>query len=173
LALMIGKVRFVKKGDYIIIKGNRDVLAEFGIKQTRIRADNVKKFKGIDDLLESSTFKGTLKNSFDAPGVVLDVVGIVANTVYEVNQYESTEDKLIIGTYTVATETISTVASTVASAGATALVAAKIGGTAGSVIAPGVGTAIGIAAGFIVGVVLDGIFGWIRRKHIEPIMENN
>ncbi len=172
IILMSGKVRFVIKGDYIIIKGNRDILSEYGIKQTRIRADNVKKFKGIDDLLSSQSFKSAFKNSFDAPGVILDVFGAVANTVYEVNQYESAEDKVIVGTYTATTEFVSTVASAAASAGATAL-ATKIGAAAGTAIAPGVGTAIGIAAGFVTGIVLDGIFRCIRKKHIEPIVEDN
>ena len=172
ILLMSGKVKFVKKGDYIIVKGNRDILSEYGIKQTRIRADNVKKFKGIDDLLGSQSFKSAFKNSFDAPGVILDAVGVVANTVYEVNQYESTEDKVIVGTYTATTEVVSTVASAAASAGATAL-ATKIGAAAGTAIAPGVGTAIGIAAGFVVGLALDGLFGWIRKEYIEDIVENN
>ena len=172
ILLLSGKVKFVKKGDYIIIKGNRDILSEYGIKQTRIRADNVKKFKGIDDLLGSQSFKSAFKNSFDAPGVILDAVGVVANTVYEVNQYESTEDKVIVGTYTATTEIVSTVASAAASAGATAL-ATKIGAAAGTAIAPGVGTAIGIAAGFVVGLALDGLFGRIRKEYIEDIVENN
>ena len=172
ILLMSGKVKFVKKGDYIIVKGNRDILSEYGIKQTRIRADNVKKFKGIDDLLGSQSFKNAFKNSFDAPGVIIDAVGVVANTIYEVNQYESTEDKVIVGTYTATTEVVSTVASAAASAGATAL-ATKIGAAAGTAIAPGVGTAIGIAAGFVVGIALDGLFGWIRKEYIEDIVENN
>ncbi len=170
--LIHGKVQFVHKGDYIIIKGNRDVLAKYGIKQTRIRADNVKKFNGINDLLQSQTFKGAFKNSFDTPGVILDAVGLLANTAYEANQYESTQDKAIVGAYTATTEAVSTVASAAASAGATAL-ATKIGFAVGTVVAPGVGTAIGLLTGFFVGLALDGLFSWIREEYIEDFVENN
>ena len=170
--LISGNVKFIKKGDYIIVKGSKKVLSKYGIKQRRIRASNIEKFEGIDDLLGSQTFKNGFKNSFDTPGVVLDTIGVVTSTIYEVNQYEDVEDKLIIGAYTATTEIISNVATAAVSAGTTALVT-KICTAAGTAIAPGVGTAIGFVAGFVTGLVLDSIFKHVKEKHIKKIVDNN
>ena len=131
-----------------------------------------KNFNAIDDILETQSFKGALKNSFDAPGIVMDTVGIIATTSYEVSQYESKEDRRIVGIYVAGTEIVSSAASAVASASATAIVT-KITTTAGTAIMPGVGTAIGLVAGLIVGYGLDCLFGWIRDEYIEDIVENN
>lgn len=162
--LIIGNVKFIKDGKYINIKGDSATLQKFGIKQRRIKASNLDEFTEIADLINPKLF--------DAPGVILDVISIGAETYYEVVQYESAEDRWIVGGYTATTGAISSVASTAAGVGATAL-ATKIGTAIGTGIAPGVGTLIGLGAGLLVGWGMDALFDWIQDEYIDDIVENN
>lgn len=97
--LIIGKVKFVKDGKYINIKGDRAILDKFNIKQTRIKADNIKNFKGIADLANASSAVSSALKSKSNWG--LAALTIVWDTVSEVSQYEETTDRWIVGSYTV------------------------------------------------------------------------
>ena len=147
--LIIGKVKFVKDGKYINIKGDRAILDKFNIKQTRIKADNIKNFKGIADLANASSAVSSALKSKSNWG--LAALTIVWDTVSEVSQYEETTDRWIVGSYTVISGIIGAGLSI---AGSAALAAAV-----GSAVCPGVGAIAGIAAGVAI--------GWAYKKFID------
>ena len=147
--LIIGKVKFVKDGKYINIKGDRAILDKFNIKQTRIKADNIKNFQGIADLANaSSAVSSALKSKSNW---ALAGLTITIDTIYEVSQYEETSDKWIVGSYTVISGVIG--------AGLSIAGSAAVAAAVGSAVCPGVGTLAGIAAGVAI--------GWIYEEFID------
>ena len=147
--LIIGKVKFVKDGKYINIKGDRAILDKFNIKQTRIKADNIKNFKGIADLANaSSAVSSALKSKTNW---ALAGLTITMDTIYEISQYEDTTDKWIVGSYTVISGIIG--------AGLSIAGSAAVAAAVGSAVCPGVGTIAGIAAGVAI--------GWVYEKFID------
>ncbi len=98
---------------------------------------------------------------FKVAGQVIDVIG-------EVSQYESAEDRWIVGTYTAGTGIASSVASTAATWGT-----AKIFAAVGTTVAPGLGTLIGLGVGLLVGYGATKLFDWIQDEYIDDIVENN
>ena len=152
--LIIGDVKFVKNGKYINIKGNREILKKYGIKQTRIRADNVKNFNGIAKLSNASTAVSSAlksKSNWAWAGITIAI-----ETTYDMSQYDNWGDKLIIGSYDVVSGVIGTGLSLAGGAWA----GAKIG----SAISPGWGT--------LGGILVGGLIGWGYDFFIdEPLKE--
>ena len=139
--LIIGKVKFVKDGKYINIKGDRAILDKFNIKQTRIKADNIKNFKGIADLANaSSAVASALKSKSNW---ALSGITIAIETTYDISQYDDWDDKLIVGSYDIVSGVIGTGLSLAGGAWA----GAKIG----SAFSPGWGTLGGILVGGLIG----------------------
>ena len=152
--LIIGKVKFVKDGKYINIKGDRAILDKFNIKQTRIKADNIKNFKGIADLANaSSAVASALKSKSNW---ALSGITIAIETTYDISQYDDWDDKLIVGSYDIVSGVIGTGLSLAGGAWA----GAKIG----SAFSPGWGT--------LGGILVGGLIGWGYDLLIdEPIKE--
>ena len=143
--LIIGDVKFVKNGKYINIKGDRSVLKKYGIKQTRIRADNIKNFEGIANLSNvSSAVSSTLKSKSNW---ALAGITIAIETTYDISQYDEIGDKLIIGSYDVVSGVIQ--------AGLSMAGGAAVGAKVGSAVSPGWGTLAGIVVGSVIGLVYD------------------
>ena len=168
-----GYVKFVPKGNYLIIKGDRAYLAKNGITQTRIRADNIPKFPGIANMSKpTAIFKSNFKGSFQTPFIAIDIVSIGAETIYEMGRYDDLDDQLIIGGYNIATGVIEIVASSAVSAGAmagTTAVCAAIG----TAYMPVIGTAIGLIFGLIVGSALDYGFDYYEENHLRDYLLSN
>ena len=143
--LLIGNVKFVKSGKYINIKGDKAILDKFNITQTRIRADNVKNFKGIAGMINKNTaIANALKSKSNW---ALAGIQITIDTINEVSLYEDDSDRWIMGSYTVVSGVIGA-AITMASA-------AAAGAAIGSATVPGVGTIAGIGVGILVGWAYD------------------
>ena len=165
-------IKLVKRGDYLITYGKTAAIYSLKIRQRRIRYDNVWKYPNISKYVNpGDAFKNSLKNTFDVPGVALDIVGIGLETAYNVSQYESAEDQWIIGAYTIGTGAISAVGSAVASAGAVA-VYTKFAMAIGTAVSPGLGTIIGAGVGFLAGITIDWIFDPVDRA-VENYLANN
>lgn len=144
-----GNIKFVKNGKYINIKGDKAILDKFNIKQTRIKADNIKNFEGIADFANvSSAVSKALKSKSNW---ALAGLTITMDTIYEVSQYEETTDKWIVGSYTVVSGIIG--------AGLSIAGSAAVAAAVGSAVCPGVGTVAGILAGVAT--------GWIYEKFIN------
>ena len=152
--LIIGDVKFVKNGKYINIKGDRAILEKYGIKQTRIRADNIKNFEGIAKLSNaSSAVSSALKSKSNW---ALAGITIAIETTYDMSQYEDLGDKLIIGSYDIVSGVIG--------AGLSMAGGAAVGAKVGSLISPGWGT--------LAGVVVGGLIGWAYDALVdEPVKE--
>ena len=143
--LIIGEVKFVKDGKYINIKGDRAVLQKYGIKQTRIRADNIKNFEGIAKLANtSSAVSSALKSKSNW---ALAGITIVIEATYDMSQYDDFGDKLIIGSYDVV--------SGVVGSGLSIAGGAYVGAKIGSLVSPGWGTLAGIVVGGLIGLAYD------------------
>ena len=143
--LLIGNVKFVKSGKYINIKGDKAILDKFNITQTRIRADNVKNFKGIAGMINKNTaIANALKSKSNW---ALAGIQITIDTINEVSLYEDDSDRWIMGSYTVV--------SGVVGAAITMASAAAAGAAIGSATVPGVGTIAGIGVGILVGWAYD------------------
>ena len=143
--LMIGEVKFVKNGKYINIKGDRSVLAKYGIKQTRIRADNIKNFEGIAKLSNTSSaisYALKSKSNWAFAGIKIAI-----DATYDMSQYDDLGDKLIIASYDLISGAIGT--------GLSLTGGAWVGAKIGSAISPGWGTVLGVAAGALIGAGYD------------------
>ena len=152
--LIIGDVKFVKNGEYINIKGDRSVLAKYGIKQTRIRADNIKNFEGIANLSNtSSAVSSALKSKSNW---ALAGITIAIETTYDMSQYDDIGDKLIIGSYDIVSGVIG--------AGLSMAGGAAVGAKVGTMISPGWGTLAGIVVGGLIGLAYDALVD-------EPVKE--
>ena len=152
--LIIGDVKFVKNGNYINIKGNRATLDKFGIRQSRIRADNVQNFEGIANLSNASNAVARAlksKSNWAFAGITIAI-----EATYDMSKYDDWGDRLIIGSYDVISGAIGTGLSLAGGAWA----GAKIG----SAISPGWGT--------IGGILVGGLIGWGYDLLIdEPVKE--
>ena len=170
----------MKKGQYLIIKGDELILREYDISQRRIRIDNLHKYPQIGKYIDGKTIisdafseyialaKGTAK-AVDYLGVAGDIISIGIDTALEMNKFSEADDKAIVGAYTATTGVISAVASAAASAGAMAL-ASKIGASLGTAIAPGLGTLIGLGAGFLTGAAIDFFFNFVKEEYIYDVV---
>ena len=108
----------------------------------------------------------------DLPGYMLDAAFIAYDVVNATGQYESAEDKWIIGSYTAGKG----IASSAGAALTSALVAAGTAKTAallGTAVIPGLGTAIGAIVGFGAGLIIDWTFREAIDDHIINIVETN
>ena len=147
--LIIGDVKFIKNGKYIDIQGDKAILLKYGIKQTRINANDIKSFEGIAKFVNtSSAVSSALKSKSNW---ALAGLTITMDTIYEVSQYEETTDKWIVGSYTVVSGIIG--------AGLSIAGSATVAAAVGSAVCPGVGTVAGILAGVAT--------GWIYEKFIN------
>lgn len=165
-------VRLVINKKHINPKGKKRVLTELGLSKQGLKINDMDEFKRVAKYVDStSAFIDELAKSFDTPSILLDAVLIGIDITYEISNYDSPEDKWIIGGYTAIKGTVSVIGSAVgASTGVAA--ATTIMATTGSVI-PGVGTAAGAVAGFITGIAIDILFEQFVDDHIIYIVENN
>ena len=143
--LVVGEVKFVKDGKYINIKGDRAVLQKYGIRQTRIRADNIKNFEGIAKFVNSSSAVSSALKS--KSNWALAGITIVIETAYDMSQYDDFGDKLIIGSYDIV--------SGVVGSGLSLAGGAWVGAKVGSALSPGWGTLVGLVAGGLIGLAYD------------------
>ena len=143
--LIIGDVKFIKNGKYIDIQGDKAILLKYGIKQTRINANDIKSFEGIAKFVNtSSAVSSALKSKSNW---ALAGITIVIEAAYDMSQYDDIGDKLIIGSYDVV--------SGVVGAGLSIAGGAWVGAKVGTALSPGWGTLAGFVAGGIIGLLYD------------------
>ena len=172
IAIADAGVKLKQNGKFINPKGNRDVLDGLGLSRKGIKISNADEFSKVSKYIDpSAAFIDDFKGNFDAPGVLLDVAFIGIDVTYEISNYDTVEDKLIIGAYTTGKGVVSSAGSALAGAGAVALTTAYMA-SIGSVV-PGVGTAVGAIVGLIVGIGIDHVFKNHVDSHIINIVENN